>query len=103
MSIKNILLFASSLSFLIGDSTPVFSASRPGNANPSSALASGYYMIESGTDIMNDFSSYIQIRHGRNDGEINYVQPIDFSGSFTFLCTSTLLNLVSLYFNMVEV
>ena len=57
MRIKYILLFASSLSFLIGDSTPVFSASRPGNANPSSAMAHGYYMIESGTDIMNDFSS----------------------------------------------
>ena len=95
MRIKYILLFVSSLSFLIGNSTPAFSASRPGNANPSSALAHGYYMIESGTDIMNDFSSYIQIRYGRNDGEINYVQPIDASGSFTLGSLSLTRNLLS--------
>ena len=79
MNIKSILLAVSSLSVLAGESTPVFSASRPGNANPSSTLSKGHFMLEASSDVASDdFDSYLQLRYGlHHRAELYIVQPVN--------------------------
>tara|TARA_B100001250_G_scaffold318556_1_gene281204 strand:+ start:78 stop:779 length:702 start_codon:yes stop_codon:yes gene_type:complete len=77
-TILSILFF----SFLLSTDNPDFSASRPGNTNPSSTLAKGHFMFEGGTDLINDFDSYIQLRYGLlKKIEVSILQPIDSSAT----------------------
>ncbi len=61
------------ISFCMADG-PSFSASRPGNCNPSSVITHGYGQIESGIKNAEDTSNYLMYRNGVvEDGEFFFV------------------------------